>query len=639
MSSPKASYSGSDPYVVVSYAHADLSVVSADLRFLQDEGCNVWYDEGIGAGLSWRDEVALAISECSLFVIFLTRNSISSEVCRQELFLALSRERRVLVVYLEDCQISPGMELGLSDKQAILKYQLEEREYRRKLLQAVKAFQLDAPTRAAGPAGLQERDGIAILPLTTRGGGEQIASLSEGIAEELLNCMTRVPGLRVVSGFGFRNLDLDIRNIGLRFGVGQVLDGSIQQAGDRIRINMRLADTSGGDSLWASRFDFELDDIFAVQDKVAAEVLTALRVLETDQVVTPEFGTVSTEAYEAFLLGLFAKRKYERREIEQAMRHLAHAISIDPGFSRAWYTLGLCAWELTVFEGPGPELIARAEAAFDKAREQGYQPELPWIQIERKLHPERRPSQRALAEEALGVIVDGTDAWQQYELVQIGRCLGAAGLFQASYDFLNAYLARVPLPLKEVDEVRQDAEGLLPVLGRFNEAIKRLNDRLEQVPDDVDARLQRCMLYSRTGQYTRAGSDIEVLGKSALADFGQFYMLFWQEDMDGARTYREKLLASQDLRLRFKFRCCALLDEYEEAIRYMDESADRGAPLFYVRALVSNALPGKRLAAFESSPGFKSFLAQRGVDDAWPAELAAMVNQHTELTEILVELP
>ncbi len=71
----------------------------------------------------------------------------------------------------------------------------------------------------------------------------------------------------------------------------------------------------------------------------------------------------------------------------------------------------------------------------------------------------------------------------------------------------------------------------------------------------------------------------------------------------------------------------------------MDESADRGAPLFYVRALVSNALPGKRLAAFESSPGFKSFLAQRGVDDAWPAELAAMVNQHTELTEILVELP
>jgi TolB-like protein len=639
MTGPASSYVGSHGYVFVSYAHSNSNVVYPEITDLQTLGVNVWYDEGIGVGLSWRDEVALAISECELFVFYLSTESVASSVCREELFLALSRERRLVVIHLEECDLSPGIELGLSDKQAILKYQLDDSEYSARLQATLKAFSLDAGEPIRRDQINTAVGGMAILPLTIIGNNEEATYLAEGIAEELLNGMARIDGLRVVSGFTFKNQNLDIRNIGLKFKVDNILNGSIQQSGQRIRINMRLTSTQGGETLWVDRFEFDMTDIFEVQDKVAGSVLDALRLKEASNKEVLKFGTNSVEAYEMFLRGLISKRKYERAGFEQAVEQFGRATEIDPSFARAWYMLGLCFWELTVFLGQNSELIGFAEEAFGQAKQLNYEPEIPWIQIERKLHPDQRPDQVDLVNEAVAILDEGTSAWQHYELVQIGRCLGAAGLYEAAHEYLSAYLEKVPLPVKEIDEVRDEANGLLPIVGRLSDAIAECDDYLTEFPEAQSTRLARCMLYSRTGQYEKAAADLTVLRDSRFSGFAQFYNLYWQDRLEDAGAFVSGILESTSLQLRFKFQVCALLGRFDDAVMYMRESAERGAPMFHIRMLVNNVLPDKQRLALEASAPFQTLLKDQGFSETWPVKLTATLNQRSNLTNVHVTLP
>jgi TolB-like protein len=379
---------------------------------------------------------------------------------------------------------------------------------------AADALNLGLPGNDTGSPSSQ--DGIAILPLTVRGGNQEANYLSEGIAEGLMTDMARIDDLRIVS----------------------VMNGSIQQFGKRVRINMRLTSTEDDEVLWVERYDFETTDIFDVQDKVTAAVLSALR-LEDHRQERFRFGTSSVPAYEAFLRGMFAKRKDEQDGFEQAIEQFSAAIDFDPAFSRASYLMGLCYWELTVFQGQGKGFIQSAEGAFARARERerereresGFEPEVPWMQIERKLHPDRRPSQCELADEALAIVTSKSSDWHSFEHVQIGRCLGAAGLYDGAFAFLDAYIDTCSPYSTELDAVRFEAEGLLPIIGRFNVAIERLSSRLVDLLEDHMVRLQRCLLFSRTGQYEKAGRELQLLQGSGLRNYACFYHLFWQNDL------------------------------------------------------------------------------------------------------------
>ena len=633
---PAPSYAGSEPYVFVSYAHSDSDLVYPEIARLQHGGTNVWYDEGIGVGLSWRDEVALAISESELFIIFMSANAANSAVCREELFLALSRERKVVVIYLEECQLTPGMELGLADKQAIMRFQLSEDEYSSRLDRTLSAYEIQEPEAPQRDVIHNAVGGIAIMPLSIIGSNEESEHLADGIAEELLNGLASIDGLRVVSGFMFRSQALDVRNVGLRFKVETILGGSIQQAGQRIRINMRLTSTAGSETLWVERYDFNLTDIFDVQDQVAAGVLEALRLREAKDRTVLEYGTSNVEAYEAFLRGMTAKRRHDREGMEQAVEFFGRATEIDPTFNRAWYMMGFSFWELTFFLGHTPELIGFAEEAFAEARKRGYEPELPWLQIERKLHPDRRPSQSILLEEALNIIDEQDASWQNFELIQVGRCLGAAGHYQAAAEFLSMYLEKVPSNSSEVQEVREEADWLLPILGRFTEAINRLNDLLAKAPEDQSARVQRCMLYSRTGQYEKAAVDLAALSSTRYSAFARCYHAYWRDDLETAELLLQEVLDAENIQLRYKFRACALLGRFDDAVTYMREAAGRGSPMFHIRMLVSNAIPEKQRLALEDFPAYREFLAENDIGADWPDTAQEAVNHRSNLTNIRV---
>ena len=182
---------------------------------------------------------------------------------------------------------------------------------------------------------------IAVLPFADLSAERDQEHFSDGVAEEILNALTKVGGLHVparTSCFAFRGANVDAREIGKRLGVETLLDGSIRKAGKRVRINVQLIDASNGYQLWSERFDREIEDIFAIQDEIARSVLESLGLALTER---EEFrflkpSTANIEAYEFYLRGRKLYHKWTRQSVEFARQMFERAVRIDPGFAAAW---------------------------------------------------------------------------------------------------------------------------------------------------------------------------------------------------------------------------------------------------------------------------------------------------------------
>jgi hypothetical protein len=134
---PFPAYQGDEPYVFVCYAHEDTDEVYPEIHWLQDQGANVWWDDGIRPGSEWSDALADAIEGCGHFVYFITPRSVATENCRRELNHAIAENRELLTVFLEETDVPGGIRLHLHNRQAILKHTLEPEAYRQKLREAL----------------------------------------------------------------------------------------------------------------------------------------------------------------------------------------------------------------------------------------------------------------------------------------------------------------------------------------------------------------------------------------------------------------------------------------------------------------------------------------------------------------------
>ena len=129
---PFPAYRGKEPYMFISYAHVDSSMVYPIISEFNDIGYNVWYDEGIEPGIEWPEEIANALDCCSLFVVFITPASASSLNVRNEINFALSKKLPFIAIYLKETVLTPGLQLQMGSKQAILKYNMDHESFRRK---------------------------------------------------------------------------------------------------------------------------------------------------------------------------------------------------------------------------------------------------------------------------------------------------------------------------------------------------------------------------------------------------------------------------------------------------------------------------------------------------------------------------
>jgi TolB-like protein len=196
----------------------------------------------------------------------------------------------------------------------------------------------DTAQAAEEEAGIRS---IAVLPFADLSAQHDQEYFSDGVAEEILNALTKVAGLRVparTSCFAFRGKSVDAREIGKRLGVETLLEGSIRKAGNRVRISVQLIDARNGYQLWSERFDREIEDIFAIQDEIARSVLDALGLSLTERekrrFLKPS--TANVQAYEFYLRGRKLFQSWTRQNMEFARQMFLRAVAIDPDFASAW---------------------------------------------------------------------------------------------------------------------------------------------------------------------------------------------------------------------------------------------------------------------------------------------------------------
>lgn len=218
------------------------------------------------------------------------------------------------------------------------------------------------------PAQLTRSPSVAVLPFADLSPQKDLEYLCDGLAEELINALSGISGLRVVartSAFSFKGQNLDVRTIGSRLGVTSVLEGSVRKQGERLRISAQLINVADGYQLWSERFDRESGDVFQIQDEIAKTVADRLRVKLGS---LPSAPTHDAEAYNLYLQGRFHWNKRTNESMRKALESYEAAIARDPKFALAYSGI---ADSLLILEDHGfighKDAIARARAAVDKA--------------------------------------------------------------------------------------------------------------------------------------------------------------------------------------------------------------------------------------------------------------------------------
>jgi TolB-like protein/lipoprotein NlpI len=184
---------------------------------------------------------------------------------------------------------------------------------------------------------------IAVLPFTDLSPRQDQQYFTDGLAEELITDLAQVPGLRVVarsSAFEFRGRSEDLRSVGHKLGVSNILEGSVRKERDRFRISVELTNTESGFQIWSQTYDRKIGDIFAVQDEIAAAVsgVLEIRLLGANGSSIPTTARrTNPEAYQAYLQGRYFEGRSESKEdLENALSLANQAITLDPRYAPAW---------------------------------------------------------------------------------------------------------------------------------------------------------------------------------------------------------------------------------------------------------------------------------------------------------------
>jgi TolB-like protein/Flp pilus assembly protein TadD/DNA-binding winged helix-turn-helix (wHTH) protein len=224
------------------------------------------------------------------------------------------------------------------------------------------------------PAEAQPPKTIAVLPLIdiSPGGGNEY--LGDGLAEELTDRLTRIPGVRVAartSSFAFKGKPADVREIAQSLSVRHVLEGSVRREGDRLRVTAQLIDAQSGYHVWSHSYDRKWRDLLDIQDELARSIVSALQVVLSSEIIDrlDHAKTTSLEAFDIYLAGLAKLEETSTpTQLEEAERTFQASLAIDPKFARAY--AGLCETYAAFYRRTrDPAMESKAEATCNKALE------------------------------------------------------------------------------------------------------------------------------------------------------------------------------------------------------------------------------------------------------------------------------
>ena len=340
---------------------------------------------------------------------------------------------------------------------------------------------------------------IAVLPFVNMSSDQENEYFSDGLSEELLNLLAKIPDLKVAartSSFSFKDSDADIPEIADTLQVAHVLEGSVRKSGNDIRVTAQLIKASDGYHLWSETWDRTLVDVFAIQDEIAERVVEALKVTLLGE--APHARVTDPLAYEYYLKARAAADLSTEQSMSEAAQLLAQALAIDPEWSQAWAELSVVQTNQTGMGHLAPEI------GFERARQSG--------ERALKIDPENA---RALSGLGWNAMYWEHDFAKAAELLERARQLepGNASVLN-SLGVLKGVFGRRQTMISLYESALERDPVAVSVLGNLAAAYLN-NDRLE----DAEPLIQRIA---------------DVSPGSAAALWYTAWMQWWQGDAEAA---------------------------------------------------------------------------------------------------------
>ena len=434
-----------------------------------------------------------------------------------------------------------------------------------------------APPRTA-------RTSIAVLPFTNLSPNPDQAYFCEGMAEDILNALTKVPGLRVVaraSSFRYAAKTHDIAQIGRALEVDKILSGSVRAAGDRLRVTAQLIDARDSSHVWSERYDRQKADVFAIQDEISQHIVDALRVrLVGEERDARRRHSADVEAYHLYLKGQHNWYRRESDSLQKAASFFEAATRRDPAYALAHVGLAN-AYSSLGYYGMRPEL-AREKALAAVERAQALDPGLGEARAARGLMQMWLLWDWASAEESLRGAIESrpedvlAHCWYGFLLDMLGRHAEALAMAESA------------LALDPLSPYVNTCLGLsLFTQGQHGLAIRALNDALEMDHDFLYTLWVLGGTYSAAARHDEA---IEVLDRAATLSGRAPYYLSWLAYAQGragrvatARQVLEELARRSQAEyvapVFFAWAYCGL-GETAEALSWSERAFEERAPAF-----------------------------------------------------------
>ncbi|MGB8524667.1 MAG: tetratricopeptide repeat protein, partial [Candidatus Acidiferrales bacterium] len=356
-------------------------------------------------------------------------------------------------------------------------------------------------------AVVAKQKSVAVLYFENQSGAKEDEYFRDGITEDIVTEISKIAQLQIFPRsemIGFRDKAVTAQQVGQQLGAAYVLEGSIRRAGNRVRITAQLVEASTRHSVWAERYDRQLEDVFAIQEEIARSIAQALRITLTPQEekIIARKPTENSLAYDFFLRG----RSYSRRQdFEYALQMFEQAIEIDPNFALAHAGIAHLCGIIFEVRDQNPNWMERGLAACDRAT--ALAPDLPEVLVARAriVFAQKKYDEAALlAQRAIERKPDCEGAWSI-----LGRSYFTSGRFEEA----------AALTEKAIEFNGDDYNTYIPFhqaqrrLGRQRESthveerlIKVLRQQLELVPEDVRARI----LLAANLAYSEADADESI---------------------------------------------------------------------------------------------------------------------------------
>ncbi|MCZ6916013.1 MAG: protein kinase [Gemmatimonadetes bacterium] len=396
---------------------------------------------------------------------------------------------------------------------------------------AVSVPQAFTPSEPIAPPAAKS---IAVLPFANMSPDPENEYFSDGITEEIINALAQMPDLHVASrtsSFAFKNKMQDMAEIGARLRVANVLEGSVRKAGSKLRITAQLINAADGYHLWSERYDREMDDVFAIQEEIAAKIASELKVKfaasKSDRPVQPP--TDNLEAYQLYLKGRYLWNQRDKAGLRQATEYYLRAIERDPNYAPAYAGLAdtyllMAAYHFmdgSEAHEKAKEAVERA-LALDEGMAEAHASRAQLLRDEMRWEEEEREYQRAIE-----LNPNYPTAHQWY-----GTMLVAQGRFEEAIREIRKAEKLDPLS----HAISVTVAVVLFMARKYNRALRQLHTALELEPDFASTHAWFGIVYAQLGRHDEAvrssqrAAELNPDNPNVLAGLAQSYAVTGQRD-------------------------------------------------------------------------------------------------------------